>query len=298
MGHFRNMTAIVLATVLATPLIAEPNPPDYGAYDPIGDYTDSDIVRIEHLFLPWEDLFLESLIEADAYALERGRDVLVTIEPWTWTRSDRNTPAVLKAGIRSGEYDGNVTAICDVLGRFKSKVTVRWAQEMDDQSGQFIWSRWDPGTYIAAFKRVIDSCLKSAPDIQVMWSPLGDEGMEDYYPGDDYVDVVGLSVFGLQPWEKEVVGKELGFHDILAPRYERARQFNKPVVVAELGFSGDQDYVDRWQADIEKPMPQYPTLESIVYFNQQEVYPWPRGFGLPNWRVGERVIVETAEIRQ
>ncbi len=298
MGLLQNTTAIVLATALATPLIAEPNPPDYGVYDPIGDYTTSDIVKIEHLFLPWEDLFLESLIEADAYALERGRDVLVTIEPWTWTRSDRNTPAVLKAGIRSGEYDGNVTAICDVLDRFKSKVTVRWAQEMDDQSGQFIWSRWEPDTYITAFKRVIDTCKTSAPDIQVMWSPLGDEGMKDYYPGDDYVDVVGLSVFGLQPWEKEVVGKELGFHDILAPRYERARQFNKPVVVAELGFSGDQEYVDRWQADIEKPMPQYPTLESIVYFNQQEVYPWPRGFGLPNWRVGERVIVQSAEVQQ
>lgn len=298
MGHLTNFTAIALATSLAAPLMAEPNPPDYGVYDPIGDYTTSDAVQIEHLFLPWEDLFLESLIEADAYALERGRDVLVTIEPWTWTRNDRNTPAVLKAGIRSGAYDGNVTAICDVLDQFKSKVTVRWAQEMDDKSGQFIWSRWEPETYISAFKRVIDTCKQSAPDIQVMWSPLGDEGMERYYPGDDYVDVVGLSVFGLQPWEQEVVGRELSFHDILAPRYERARQFNKPVVVAELGFSGDADYVAQWQGDIEVPMPQYPTLESIVYFNQQEVYPWPRGFGLPNWRVGERVIVQSAEVQQ
>ncbi|WP_424942074.1 glycoside hydrolase family 26 protein [Aliiroseovarius crassostreae] len=298
MGRSKTLSAVLLTVTLATPVLADTKPPDYGVYDPLGDYTTSDLVKIEHLFLPWEDLFLESLIEADAYALERGRDVLVTIEPWTWTRDARNTPEALIRGINDGTYDDNMSSICGELNKFESKVTVRWAQEMDFSEGQFIWSGWEPETYIDAFKRVIDLCRAAAPEVAVMWSPLGDDGMEDFYPGDDYVDVVGVSVFGYQPWEERILGTSRTFHDIFAPRYENARQFGKPVVVAELGFSGVQEYVDLWQNDIEQPMPQYPTLESVVYFNQQEVHPWPDGFGLPNWRIGDRVIVRSAEAQQ
>lgn len=54
---------------------------------------------------------------------------------------------------------------------------------MDDASGQFIWAGWDADTYIADYRHMIDLCRKSAPDISVMWSPLGDEEMAKYYPG-------------------------------------------------------------------------------------------------------------------
>ncbi len=71
-----------------------------------------------------------------------------------------------------------------------------------------------------------------------MWSPLGDEGMEAYYPGDDYVDLVGITVFGLQTWDRAKYGDDRSFEDVFAPRYERAASFGKPVVVAELGYVG------------------------------------------------------------
>src|SRR5689334_11571075 len=56
----------------------------FGAYDPHGDFGAQQSVTTEHLFLPWEDVDLETLRVADAYALARGRNLLITIEPWSW----------------------------------------------------------------------------------------------------------------------------------------------------------------------------------------------------------------------
>ncbi len=288
-----NLFAPALAGALLLTTSAFAAPPGtlpFGVYDPYGAFSDDTDVAIEHLFLPWQDVFLPSLVEADAYASQRGRSILVTIEPWTWTRDERNRPEVLIAGIADGVFDTNMATICNILGGFQSAVTVRWAHEMEDLSGQFIWAGWTPDTYIAAFRRMVDVCRAEATDIDFMWSPLGLDGFDVYYPGDEYVDVVGLSVFGLQPWEQDVLGQERSFRDILVPRYEQALQFGKPIVVAELGFVGDADYVQRWLEDVRQDVDDLTELVAVVYFNQSEVYPWPDGYGLPDWRFGYNVL--------
>ena len=283
-GHLA-LALTVVGTGAAPGLAAPPGPMPFGVYDPGGDFQNDPEVAIEHLFLPWEDIYLPSLSDADAYAVERNRAVLVTLEPWTWTVSERNSPQALQLGIAEGAYDANIASICDMLGRFASPVTLRWGHEMDDDNGQFLWAGWDPETYISAYRHVIDICRLSAPNINVMWSPLGDEGMEQYYPGDSYVDLVGVSVFGLQAFDRINFGQDRSFTDIFEPRYVRAARFGKPVVVAELGYSGDADYVDAWDQEVRKARPEYPSLVGVVYFNQKEVYPWLNDLGYPDWRV-------------
>lgn len=288
------VTGALLVTTLAPSFgSVPPGSVPFGAYDPDGDFAKETDVQIEHVFLPWEDVALESLIEADNYALARNRALLVTLEPWTWSRSERNTPKALREGIDAGRYDTTMKAVCDVLGSLKSPVTLRWGHEMDDDNGQFIWAGWAPQDYIRAYRRMIDVCRVSAPTINVMWSPMGLEGMEDYYPGDDYADVIGVSVFGLQAWDISKVKRDQGFAEILLPRYDRAVAFGKQVVVAELGYSGSQDYVQAWENEVRQTNAQFPELVGVVYFNYPEVYNWPDGFGRPDWRIKNRVVEVT-----
>ncbi len=292
----RRSCQLAIALVVLFPLTcptAQAAPPGtlpFGVYDPNGGFTDDPDVQIEHLFLPWEDVFLPSLTAADDYALERERSVLVTIEPWTWSRDERNTPAVLIEGISSGTYDTNIREICSILAEFSSPVTIRWAQEMEDASGQFIWANWQPETYIAAYRRVVDICRGVSENFDYMWSPLGYETLSSYYPGDDYVDVIGLSVFGLQAWEEDILGGAKGFLDIFEPRYERAVEFGLPIVVAELGYVGDAEYVASWNEAVRQNLEAYEALQAVVYFNQQEVYPWPDGYGLPDWQFPQNTL--------
>lgn len=284
------LRAAALAALCAPALAAPPGTIPFGAYDPGGDFSDDPVPVIEHLFLPWEDVFLPSLNDADTYALERNRALLVTLEPWTWSRSERNTAQYLRAGIAKGEYDQNMRDICAVIGELKSPVTLRWAHEMDDESGQFIWAGWQPDDYIAAYRRMITICREEAPGINVMWSPLGDEGMEAYYPGDDYVDIVGITVFGLQQWDQNKFGHDRTYAEVMEPRYHRAAAFGKPVVVAELGYSGSEAYVTAWENAVRVARPDLPNLVGVVYFDQREVYPWPENYGLPDWRLANRII--------
>ena len=44
-------------------------------------------------------------------------------------------------------------------------------------------------------------------------------------------------------------------------------------------------YVRNWAEEVTKPQSEFPKLTAVVYFNDREVYPWPNGFGLPDWRV-------------
>lgn len=256
-----------------------------GAYDPHGDYTNDSSSKIEHLFLPWEDVDLMTLNAADDYASERGRSLLITIEPWSWARDWRVSPDDLLGGILGGRYDSNMSAVCSAAAELKSPVTIRWAQEMDDKEGQFTWAFWKPEDYVKAYRRVIDVCRKHLPSARYMWSPKGEEGLEAFYPGDEYVDIVGLSVFGYQSYDQLEVGRDKTFVERTKPGYDRVSGFGKPIAIAELGYEGDDGYVSDWAAEANKPHAEFPDLTAVVYFNDHEVYPWPRNVGRPDWRV-------------
>ena len=290
--------AVVLATFLgiaasaalvSSTVAVPPGPIPFGVYDPSGDFSDVSDVTIEHVFLPWEDVAISSLTDADKYAFSRHRALLVTLEPWTWNKSERNTPEALRQGIADGTYDTNVTAICAVLGQMASPVTLRWGHEMDSPTSRFIWANWAPRDYIGAYRHVVDLCRAQAPNVRFMWSPIGSDAMQSYYPGDDYVDLVGLSVFGLQAWDRAKFNHDRTFTEILMPKYTLAKAFGKPIVVAELGYSGSAAYVETWQNEVRQTAKAFPDLVGIVYFNFPEVYPWPDGFGKPDWRISGRV---------
>jgi beta-mannanase len=265
--------------------IITPSSIDFGVYDPHGDFTNDTNVKYEHLFLPWEDVDLSSLSIADEYALQRERTLMITVEPWSWSVDWRLTPDQLLSGIMAGKYDANMAAICSAASSLKSPVIIRWAQEMDETDNQFSWAHWSPASYIAAYQRMITECRKNNGTAQFMWSPKGNPSLVNYYPGDKFVDIVGLSVFALQQYDIDNFGKERTFSEALEPGYRLAEKFGKPIMVAELGYEGDQDYVKKWAETVAKPDPKFPKLSAIVYFNDREVYAWPGNYGFPNWRV-------------
>lgn len=265
--------------------IRHPGGSAFGCYDPYGDFSEDKGLATEHLFLPWEDVELGSLGAADDYARARGRNILITIEPWSWSLSWNVRPRNLRDLILSGKRDANMQAILDAVSGFKSPITIRWAQEMDNLMGRFSWSGWEPRDYIAAYRRMGDMVRKTLPQARLMWSPKGQKTLRDYYPGGDHVDVVGLSVFGLEAYDKIAFKRPRSFAETLKQGYDLTVGYGKPIMVAELGYDGGLDYVAKWVQEATLAYPQYPALKEVVYFNDKEVWPWPYGLGLPNWRV-------------
>lgn len=270
--------------------IVRPGETRFGCYDPYGDFAEQMDVSTEALFLPWEDVDLSTLPAADAYALARKRKILISVEPWTWGSNVRVTREGLQTGIVRGAYDANVQAIIDVVRNFQSPIIIRWAQEMEDPRNRFSWSGWPADVYIEAYNRVMRLFRQGLPKAQLMWSPKGLENMNQYYPDDTLVDLVGLSLFALDRYDL-IEWKGLKYlEERFQEPYDRAVIHGKPIWIAEFGYEGENeqvriDYMERWAREATNAFPQFPRLEEVVWFNDREPYPWPYDLGRPDWRV-------------
>lgn len=283
-GYAQDANRVLDVRVDKRPIIHQ-DATKFGAYDPHGDFSTQKNVVTEHLFLPWEDVELDDLYVADNYAFARGRKLLITVEPWSWDQDWRVTSDQLRTRILNGSYDANMESIAKIVAKLKSPVIIRWGQEMENKSGRFSWANWRPQNYITAYKRMMDIVRKNSPKAVIMWSPKGEKNLQDYYPGAEYVDIIGLSVFGLQQFDEIEYGKVRSFKESLEQGYNLSVGFGKPIWVAELGYEGGDEYVTDWLKTVTLAFPEFPELKEVVYFNDKEVYPWPHNLGLPEWRV-------------
>ncbi len=256
-----------------------------GIYDPDGAFGDAPRVEIEHIFMPWEDVDIGSIEAADRYAHDRGRALLVTVEPWSWSPERPTEPTELRDAILSGRNDGGIRDLCSAFATLQSPVTVRWGHEMDLKNGRYPWSDWRPSDYVAAYRHFVDLCREQVPDLAFMWSPRGEFDLRLFYPGDDYVDSIGLSVFGYQAYDMVANGRERDLTALLKPSYDRAAKFNKPIYISEFGCSGDAAYVEHCNDFSAATMKQFPLLDGVVYYSAVEPGEWPEVYGKPDWRI-------------
>ena len=145
----------------------------------------------------------------DSAALRRlsdsGRLPMMTWEPWNHTTPSAN-PYSLQA-IADGQFDAYLTAQGRALAAVGAPVAVRFAHEMNGS-----WYQWGQGVngntaadYVAAYRHVHDVVTAAgATDVVWVWSPITvisrpGVPLAPLYPGDGYVDWLGLSVYFSNP---------------------------------------------------------------------------------------------------
>jgi cellulose synthase (UDP-forming) len=247
-----------------------------GAYDP-GQDLQQERLDIEHWFISQDEP--ERLAAALEHARGR-RTLLVTIEPYP----EHGRGPVLEATI-DGEADAQVRQLARLIrGASPQVVLVRWGHEMD-MSGLYPWASNQPALYRAAFRHVAGIFrAEGALNARFVWSPAGEVGVERFFPGDDVVDYVGLTILGDQRWDLGAGLPSQSFQDLLGPRYERVAVFGKQIIVAELGVSGSAEHQAAWLADISHSVSRFPALRALVYFNDRNP-PVEHLDVLPDWRV-------------
>lgn len=129
-------------------------------------------------------------------------------------------------GIAAGEYDRQIAKLYQSLCELKRPVFLRIGYEFDGPH-----NRYSPQDFVAAYRRIARG-MRENRDIMLVWHSYAMlptyQGIpiEEWYPGDELVDWVGVSFFQ--------VGQE-GFHQ--GPNRERVVQFarskGKPVLISE-----------------------------------------------------------------
>ncbi|TXN38272.1 endo-1,3-beta-xylanase [Flagellimonas hymeniacidonis] len=122
--------------------------------------------------------------------------------------------------VADGSHDAYINKLADfLLSLGKRPVFLRVAYEFDGDP----WNHYDRKTTIKAYKRIVDMLrAKGVENTAYVWQSTGfisgQEHLEGWYPGDDYVDWCGVSFFNR--W-KEI------------EMFEFARKKGKPVFIAE-----------------------------------------------------------------
>ncbi|HZQ35208.1 MAG TPA: glycosyl hydrolase [Dehalococcoidia bacterium] len=210
-----------------------------------------------------------------------GSIPLISWSPADWRTGADQSPYSLD-NIIAGNQDGYIESWAQQLAAYGGPVLLRFAHEMNGS-----WYPWaqqganTPAKYVAAWRHVHDLFVQAgATNVQWVWSPNAmDDGnaataFEPYYPGDQYVDWVGLDGynFASSGW--------LWFKQIFDQSYTRITALtSKPLMIAEMGSADELpnqaangDTKARWLADAfgtEIP-DDYPLIRAVVWFNEDE----------------------------
>lgn len=92
---------------------------------------------------------------------------------------------------------------------------------------------------------------------------------ERYYPGDQYVDWIGLSAYARSSFPTS----NLPFFELVKPTYYTMRHNhpNKPVMAAEFGKTNDR-YQAAWLKDAFKTIRSWPGMKGAIFFNSSNPF--------------------------
>jgi hypothetical protein len=144
-----------------------------------------------------------------------------------------------------GEFDNVIRQYADWVKKINQPVLLRIGYEFDG-----IHNALEPAQYVRAYRRIVDLLRDNgASNVAFVWHSYAAPRFNNYplaawYPGDDYVDWMALSIFG-QAYENPDMGPEAD------EMLEFARQHNKPLMLAETNpvqgiEKGDDAVWDDW----------------------------------------------------
>ena len=181
-----------------------------------------------------ERLLSHSVDESIKGAIAKGRIPLLTIEPWDIATI--GTRDHLLHDIAVGGYDRITAAIAQEIDSLNYPVFIRRGHEMECVP-TYPWSEKPAEDYIDPFREFAILFKKISPTSQIIWSPVGNNNCEKYYPGNDLVDYAGLTVFELPAASIGWFGHAMSFADWMNDKYPRVAQFNKPIIIADIGIA-------------------------------------------------------------
>jgi beta-mannanase len=203
---------------------------------------------------------------------------MITWEPWlkdfdkTLHPQLRDKEARDKGGLKDiseGVYDFHLEKWTNDLKLYHQPIFIRFGHEMNDPY-RYPWGPHNNSSehFIAAWKHVVDYFEEVGIDNVIwVWSPHIAYGLfEEYYPGDEYVDWVGVGTLNygiVATWSEW-----WSFDEIFGNHYKQIDQFNKPIMSTEFGslaVGGDRA---EWYKKAFCEFPEkYPNLKSVVFFH-------------------------------
>ncbi|WP_058754133.1 glycosyl hydrolase [Sphingomonas endophytica] len=163
----------------------------------------------------------------------------------------------------AGKYDGKYVAMAKQLAAASqgdNKIYVRLGWEFNGNDWNSSSAVGEPQNYVAAFRKFVDAARSVSDKFVFEWcSALDtwDMNPEDAYPGDNYVDVIGVDMYYNTAWHNADAAKAFDWF-IKQPyglqwQQDFAARHGKATAVGEWGLNSDNpEFVKlalQWMAD-------------------------------------------------
>ena len=206
----------------------------------------------------------------------RGAMPMVTWEPWDHTGGVAQERYALRT-IVAGEHDEFIRDWARSSAEWGGYMYLRFAHEMNGN-----WYPWSPGVndnkpgeYVAAWRHVVDIFREEgANNVRWVWSPniTFDRAtpFADLYPGDQYVDWVGLDGYN------EGTGKSYTnwtqFVDLFGPSYDTLSSLTaRPIMIAETASTESGGDKAAWiRRGLLQDLPErFPRVRALIWFHER-----------------------------
>jgi mannan endo-1,4-beta-mannosidase len=216
--------------------------------------------------------------------VNRGMLPMLGWEPWDYRAEskqdkDRGTqPQYRLSNISAGNFDAYITEWAKGIKDLGYPVAIRFAHEMNGY-----WYPWcesangnHSGDYVAAWRHVHDLFERLGADNVIwVWSPNvvyeNATPLKQLYPGDDYVDWVGLSGYygtaGMETYQT--------FDQIYRGTLNELKTVSKrPIVVTETAATDVQGRKADWIADLLQTLPKHPEIIGFLWYESVKETDW------------------------
>lgn len=230
--------------------------------------------------------FGKETISSFEYLIPKKDDLYLEI---AWNLPNENKADLDK--VASGSMDSYIMSNLKYVGKLKQKVLLRFGAEVN------CWSLPAPGpeldayieSYKKAFQRVAEFARRYAPNAAMVYSPNDISNWyvtaEDFYPGDEYVDWVGISMYSnINESAKYDTASDydayycLGYYDSPIAKIKNivdAFGDKKPIMISECGFSykdsagiqTEAHAVEKLQEFYSYVTMVYPSVKGVMFFN-------------------------------
>ncbi|NJB85082.1 cellulose synthase/poly-beta-1,6-N-acetylglucosamine synthase-like glycosyltransferase [Lewinella marina] len=230
----------------------------------------------------------------------RGSVPMITWEPWVSHFPDLASMPGAEAEKRAlhyiseGHFDDYVTEFATLLRSLDKPVYLRFAHEFDNPD--YPWSAAGgntPKDFIAAWRHVYSLFQQAgATNVRWVWNPWKAEAIPAYYPGDGYVDFVGLTCLNYGPLFGE--GASVSFADLYAPFYQAMKKIpTEAVIIAEFGSLGSPAEKEEWTVAARNTiLDRHPEISAIVAFQSAFDYNVPPdgGEAVLDWTIDPKLL--------
>lgn len=244
---------------------------------------------IAMFYRDWNEGWSTALIEPRFLepALAQGATPMITWLPQLASGDPMHQPAYSPAAIAAGAFDPFLRRAAREAAAFGQPLLLRLAHEMNGP-----WSSWGawvdgntPADYVAMWRHVVGIFrAEGATNVRWVWSPnvygvgqslAGGSAMpfEPFYPGDRWVDFVGLDGYN---WGTLHSGGWQSFAGVFGSSYEAiTRLTDKPVMICETASAEAGGDKPAWILSIPRVLQtRMPRVRALIWFDRDKETDW------------------------